>query len=68
MLFSVEEIRNDFKNFEVVELKEEIIDLNEGLYRRGMPPVTRFIGKKLLNKIIKPSLFGLDLINAFICS
>ena len=46
MLFSIEELKNDFKSFEFHYLKEEIVDLNEGLYHKGKGAVIRMIGKK----------------------
>jgi 2-polyprenyl-3-methyl-5-hydroxy-6-metoxy-1,4-benzoquinol methylase len=46
MLFSSEEIENDFKGCDILLLKEEIIQLNEGAYHKGKASVIRFIGKK----------------------
>lgn len=46
MLFSLEEIRNDFKNFEIIDIREEFIDLNEGVFHFGKSSVIRFVGKK----------------------
>jgi len=46
MLFSIEELENDFTGFEFHYLKEEIVDLNEGLYHKGKGAVVRMIGKK----------------------
>jgi SAM-dependent methyltransferase len=46
MLFSIEELENDFKGFEFYYLKEEIVDLNEGLYHKGKGAVIRMVGKK----------------------
>ena len=45
-LFSTEEIKADFNNYEVIELKEETIELSEGLYHNGTGSVTRFVGIK----------------------
>jgi 2-polyprenyl-3-methyl-5-hydroxy-6-metoxy-1,4-benzoquinol methylase len=45
-LFSVDEIRADFKNYDVVELKETEVTLNEGLYHNGQGSVIRFLGRK----------------------
>jgi 2-polyprenyl-3-methyl-5-hydroxy-6-metoxy-1,4-benzoquinol methylase len=45
-LFSVEEIKSDFNDFEIIKLEEKEIDLNEGLFHRGKGSVIRFIGKK----------------------
>ncbi|MCB4797629.1 class I SAM-dependent methyltransferase [Neotamlana laminarinivorans] len=46
VLFSIEEINTYFKNYEIIELKEEIILLNEGLYHKGKGSVVRFFGRK----------------------
>lgn len=45
-LFSIEEIQNDFANFEIIELVEKEIELHEGLYHNGQGSVIRFVGKK----------------------
>lgn len=45
-LFSVEEIRADFRNYEIIELEETVIHLNEGVYHNGEGSVIRFLGKK----------------------
>ncbi|MFZ1676772.1 MAG: class I SAM-dependent methyltransferase [Saprospiraceae bacterium] len=46
MLFSMDEIKSDFTNYEVIELAEEEIELNEGLYHNGVGSVIRFTGRK----------------------
>lgn len=46
MLFSVEEIKNDFSNFEIIKLEEQKIELNEGMFHIGAGKVVRFIGRK----------------------
>ena len=46
MLFSVEEIKNDFSNYEIIELEEKAIELQEGLFHNGTGSVIRFTGKK----------------------
>jgi hypothetical protein len=46
MLFSKEEIMHDFKEYEILYLTEEIIDLNEGKYHQGKGSVIRFVGRK----------------------
>tara|TARA_R110002050_G_scaffold300586_1_gene470633 strand:+ start:5390 stop:5989 length:600 start_codon:yes stop_codon:yes gene_type:complete len=46
MLFSVKEIKQDFDDFEIMELSEREIVLNEGLYHKGKGSVIRFVGKK----------------------
>ena len=45
-LFSIEEIRSDFKNFAIIELAEQEIELNEGLFHNGKGSVIRFVGRK----------------------
>jgi len=45
-LFSAEEIKADFDNCEIVELKETEVYLNEGLYHNGQGSVIRFVGRK----------------------
>lgn len=46
MLYTVEEIKNDFENLEIQILKEEQIILNEGIHHTGKGSVIRFVGKK----------------------
>lgn len=46
MLFTIEEIKNDFSNYEIIELSEKEIVLNEGSYHNGKSSVIRFVGKK----------------------
>ncbi|SDL38004.1 class I SAM-dependent methyltransferase [Pedobacter antarcticus] len=46
-LFSIDEIRSDFKNYEIIELIEKEIELNEGLYHNGTGSVIRFVGRKM---------------------
>jgi len=46
MLFSVEEIAADFANYEIIELVEKEIELNEGLFHNGTGSVVRFVGRK----------------------
>ncbi|HQW43318.1 MAG: class I SAM-dependent methyltransferase [Chitinophagaceae bacterium] len=45
-LFSTDEIRSDFANYEIIELVEKEIELNEGLYHNGKGSVIRFVGRK----------------------
>jgi len=45
-LFSVEEIRADFPNYDIIALEEREIELNEGLFHNGTGSVIRFIGRK----------------------
>jgi 2-polyprenyl-3-methyl-5-hydroxy-6-metoxy-1,4-benzoquinol methylase len=46
MLFSIEEIRADFENYEIIVLEEKEIELNEGLFHNGQGSVIRFVGKR----------------------
>ena len=46
MLFSVAEIRSDFPDFEIIELQESVVNLEEGAYHVGKGSVIRFMGKK----------------------
>ena len=45
-LFSIDEIKSDFPNYEIIELVEQDIELNEGIYHNGTGSVIRFIGRK----------------------
>jgi hypothetical protein len=47
MLFSIEEIKSDFANYEVIELEEKEIELHEGSFHNGIGSVVRFVGRKL---------------------
>ena len=46
MLFSVEELREDFANYDIIELVEKEIELSEGLFHNGKGSVIRFVGRK----------------------
>lgn len=46
MLFSIEEIKEDFANYEILELEEKEIELHEGLFHNGTGSVIRFVGRK----------------------
>lgn len=45
-LFSLEEIKADFPDYEVEELEEKEIDLSEGIFHNGQGSVIRFVGRK----------------------
>ena len=45
-LFSIEEIKSDFEDFEILEFEEKEIELREGAYHDGIGHVVRVIGKK----------------------
>ena len=46
MLFSIDELKSDFANYEIVELAETEIELSEGLFHNGKGSVIRFVGRK----------------------
>lgn len=45
-LFSTEELKLDFENYEILLLEEKEVELSEGLYHNGKGSVTRFVGRK----------------------
>lgn len=45
-LFSIEEILLDFPEYEIIELAEKEIELNEGIFHNGTGSVIRFVGRK----------------------
>ncbi len=47
MLFSIDELKSDFANYEIIELVEKEIHLNEGIFHNGQGSVIRFLGRKL---------------------
>jgi uncharacterized protein YndB with AHSA1/START domain len=47
MLFSIEEIKSDFPNYDIIELEEKEIDLDEGPFHNGTGSVIRFVGRKM---------------------
>jgi Methyltransferase domain len=46
MLFSSDELKLDFVNYEIIELAEKEIELSEGLFHNGIGSVIRFVGRK----------------------
>ena len=46
MLYSIDELQNDFSNLQILYLKEELIDLNESEKHSGEANVIRFVGMK----------------------
>jgi ubiquinone/menaquinone biosynthesis C-methylase UbiE len=46
MLFSIDELKSDFANFEIIELAEKEIELSEGQFHNGTGSVIRFVGRK----------------------
>jgi hypothetical protein len=45
-LFSVDEIKTDFENYDIIQLEEIEIYLDEGIYHQGQASVIRFTGCK----------------------
>lgn len=46
MLFSIEELQEDFKDFDFLEINELEIALSEGVYHNGLGSVIRFVARK----------------------
>lgn len=46
MLFSVDSVKKDFPNFEIIQLEEVDVELNEGEFHNGRSKVIRFVGRK----------------------
>ena len=46
MLFSIDELKSDFANYEIIELVEKEIELSEGSFHNGKGSVIRFVGRK----------------------
>ncbi|MEM6262218.1 MAG: class I SAM-dependent methyltransferase [Bacteroidota bacterium] len=46
-LFSTDQLKADFQQYEAIELVETEVELHEGLYHNGLGSVVRFLGKKL---------------------
>jgi SAM-dependent methyltransferase len=46
MLFSIDELKSDFVNYEIIELVEKEIELSEGLFHNGKGSVIRFVGRR----------------------
>ncbi|MCG1036405.1 class I SAM-dependent methyltransferase [Polaribacter sargassicola] len=46
-LFSIDMIKNDFPDFEILLLEEKEVVLDEGKYHKAKSKVIRFIGKKI---------------------
>ena len=46
MLFSIDELESDFASYEIIELEEKEIELNEGMFHNGQGSVIRFVGRK----------------------
>lgn len=46
ILFSLKQIAEDFSSLDVLELKEEVVELDEGIFHQGPASVIRFVGRK----------------------
>jgi len=46
MLFSIDELKSDFANYEIIELEEKEIELSEGQFHNGTGSVIGFVGRK----------------------
>lgn len=46
MLYTIEELKNDFTDFKIIQLEEVETMLNEGCLHQGKASVVRFIGRK----------------------
>ena len=47
VLYSLNQIKNDFAELELLELNEDIVVLDEGAYHKGESSVITFVGKRL---------------------
>jgi len=47
MLFTEKMIKEEFLGFEIIELMEETVDLNEGEFHQGKSAVIRYMGRKI---------------------
>lgn len=59
--FSIKELRANFKNYELLELTENEITLQEGLFNNNKRSVIRFVGRKLKRLSNSSTPFGLAL-------
>ena len=50
MMYSIDEIKADFNNYEFIELTKELVYLNEGFGHVGESSVIRFVAKKKMNR------------------
>ncbi len=46
MLFSIDELKSDFADYEIIQLEEKEIELKKGLFHNGKGSVIRFVGRK----------------------
>lgn len=47
LLYSIEDMKNYFPNYKIIELAETEIELHEGLFHNGKGSVIRFVGQKI---------------------
>jgi|SRR5690554_5854991 len=47
MLYSIDEMKSTFSNFEIIQLEQTETELKEGEYHNGTASVIRFIGRKI---------------------
>lgn len=45
-MYSLEEIKRDFGQYEIIQLERKDVQLSEGKYHNGMSSVIRFVGRK----------------------
>ncbi len=48
LLYSIDDIRNDFPGFEPIQFAVETVHLHEGTYHVGKASVLRYVGRKML--------------------
>lgn len=46
LLYSEEELEEDFSILDTIQLDKKIVELNEGIYHKGVAAVIRYIGRK----------------------
>lgn len=46
-LFSIDELKNDFSDYQFIKIEETTVELKEGLYHQGTGSVIRFVAQKL---------------------
>jgi uncharacterized protein YfkK (UPF0435 family) len=57
MLFSIDEIKEEFKELNFEFLEETTIDLKEGAYHEGLASIIRFVRKIEINSFGKVKIF-----------
>ena len=46
MLFTIEQVEKDFKDFEIEQLGERELPIHEGKFHNGIGSIIRFVGRK----------------------